>query len=70
MMKTWWLSNIAMTVKVVVDHRGIIVDAAPIVRKFVGQPFENVCKWMNKRSGMQRVLLTPTAIRGSDVSVA
>ena len=48
-MTTWWLSNRRMTVKVVVGDK-TIVDAAPIVRKFIGQPFQNLVGWM-KRMG-------------------
>ena len=31
----------------------IIVDAAPIVRKFVGQPLTNLIKWMKKQGGLK-----------------
>lgn len=46
---SWWLSNQRMTVKVVLRDR-VIIDAAPIVRKFIGQPFQNLVGWM-KRMG-------------------
>ena len=47
MKTTWWLSNRRMTVKVVVRDLKI-VDAAPIVRKFIGQPFSNLVNWMTR----------------------
>lgn len=44
-----WVSSRLMTVKVVVDDdTDIIVEAAPIVRKFVGQPFSNLARWMKR----------------------
>ncbi|MHC4188418.1 MAG: hypothetical protein ACYSUB_01915 [Planctomycetota bacterium] len=47
MIVTWWLSNRKMTVKVVVKDT-MIIDAAPVVRKFIGQPFQNIVTWMNR----------------------
>jgi len=41
----WWLSNQKMIVRVAIQD-GKIVDASPIVRKFIGQPFQNVVGWM------------------------
>jgi len=41
----WWLSNQKMTVRITVQGTEI-VDASPIVRKFIGQPFQNVVGWM------------------------
>lgn len=43
----WWLSNKKMTVKVVTQNL-IIIDAAPIVRCFIGQPLQNLIRWMKK----------------------
>lgn len=58
MKTTWWLSNEKMTVKVVVRNTKIIA-AAPIVRKFLGQPFQNLVSWMNRIApGMQWNWLT------------
>jgi len=44
---TWWLSNRKMTVKVVVRDLKI-VGGAPIIRKFIGQPFSNLVRWMTR----------------------
>jgi len=46
----WWLSSPRMTVRVVAVRqagRNMIVEAAPIVRKFIGQPMTNLLIWMN-----------------------
>lgn len=51
------MSNDKMTVKAVSDDSGIITDAAPVVRKFIGQPLRNLSAWMNRQQGfvMQRI---------------
>ncbi|KKN70610.1 hypothetical protein LCGC14_0428830 [marine sediment metagenome] len=48
MSTVWRLSNNRMTVKVTIgkDHR--IIDAAPIVRRFRGQPLINLSRWMER----------------------
>lgn len=43
-----WISNPKMTVAVRLDTEGRIVEGAPIVRKFTGQPFANLFRWMNR----------------------
>ena len=45
-MKCYWVSSNKMTVCVDVDG-GVIVKAAPIVRKFIGQPLANLVRWLN-----------------------
>ena len=51
-----WLSSLRMTVGIsVVD--GIIVDAAPVVRKFVGQRLRNLVGWMQQHGGFKMVEL-------------
>jgi hypothetical protein len=50
-MAVWWLSNTSMTVRVVVNEHGAVVESAPIVQKFIGQPLQNLTKWMNRRPG-------------------
>lgn len=46
-----------MTVKVTVNSAGIIIEAAPVVSKFIGQELRNISKWMNKAPGfrMERI---------------
>lgn len=34
-----------------VDEDGLIIDAMPIVRKFIGQPVKNLSDWCTKRFG-------------------
>lgn len=50
MMSKWWLSSRRMTV-VVEEQGNLVVDAAPIVRKFIGQPLENLTRWMRRQGG-------------------
>jgi len=47
-MSTWWLSCSKFTICVTVDDDHIITEAAPIARKFVGQPAANLKRWMQK----------------------
>jgi hypothetical protein len=43
------------TVGVEVDRSGVIRDAAPVVRKFIGQPLDNLVRWFRK-FGDEKVL--------------
>jgi hypothetical protein len=52
-MKRYWLSTVKMTVGVTTDASGIVVEAAPIVRKFIGQPLDNLVRWLSKQQGFQ-----------------
>ena len=47
-MKKFWLSCNKFTVKIVTDDNYKIIDAAPIVKKFVGRHASNLRKWMEK----------------------
>lgn len=51
--KTFWLSSDQMTVEVVVDFDGKICKAAPIVRKFIGQPLDNLVRWMETQTNFR-----------------
>lgn len=44
MTQSWWISCPLFTVQVTTVD-GIIRDAAPIVRKFIGQPLANLVRW-------------------------
>jgi hypothetical protein len=44
-MRRHWISCAKFTVEVETDGRDVITRAAPIVRKFVGQPLVNLLKW-------------------------
>lgn len=48
----WWVSSNRMTFGVTtVDN--IIIDAAPIGKKFIGQHLVNLLKWMKKQGGLK-----------------
>jgi len=49
---TYWASCVKFTVLVDVDERGIIVGTAPIVSKFIGQPWERLRRWMAGLGGL------------------
>lgn len=53
MSKAWWVSSERITCLVVTDDRDIVIDAAPILRKFIGQPAKNVGRWMRKQGGFR-----------------
>ena len=46
MMASWYLTSAKMSVRVDTDDNGTIADAAPVVRKFVGQHIDNLKRWM------------------------
>jgi hypothetical protein len=49
-MREYWISNKIMTFWCKTKD-GIIVDSAPIVKKFIGQPLSNFIKWSNIKIG-------------------
>jgi len=49
----WQLSSHRMTVAVIVSD-GVIVDAAPVVRKFVGQSLVSLEMWMFRQGGFEK----------------
>lgn len=44
--RDWWVSCPQFTVWVQTSN-GIILDSAPIVRRFIGQPLINLIRWKN-----------------------
>ena len=44
-MTQWWVNLDFACGLVVTDEKGIIVDAMPILRKFIGQNINNLEKW-------------------------
>lgn len=53
-MDDFWVSSNGMTVCVTVSRKsGLIQEAPPIVRKFVGQPLVNLSRWMQRQGGFQ-----------------
>ncbi len=51
-----WLSSVKMTIYVRTDS-GTVVHAAPIARKFIGQPYGNLIRWMQKQGGFKEAIL-------------
>lgn len=55
----FWVSSNRMTFGVLVSD-GLIRDAAPIARKFIGQRPENLGAWMRKHGGFRAERLWET----------
>lgn len=53
----WWVSTKRMTFAVEVTD-GIVTQAAPIARKFIGQPSGNLGLWLKKQPGFRWAPLT------------
>jgi hypothetical protein len=53
-----WISCTRFTVEVETDARGIVTKAAPIVRKFQGQPLVNLLKWASELGGLKHEILS------------
>jgi hypothetical protein len=51
MRELWWLSSLRMTVGVITDD-DIIIESAPIVKVFIGQPISNLESWMKKQGDL------------------
>ncbi len=47
-----WVSCLLFTAGVTTDEHGRIVETAPIVRRFVGQPLANLLRWAGTRGGL------------------
>ena len=47
--KTYRVETNVFVVSVDTDREGLIKHGAPIIRKFIGQPFENLKSWCEKR---------------------
>ena len=53
-----WISCERFTVEVETDERNIIIRAAPIVRKFQGQPLANLLNWASDLGGLKHEVLS------------
>lgn len=51
--KRYWLSCCKFTIAVSVNEQGVLVQAAPIAAKFVGQSATNLRKWMQRLGGFK-----------------
>jgi hypothetical protein len=52
--ETHWVSSNSFTVEVKTDERGVIVWAAPLVKRFLGQPIGNLLNWAKPFGGLRR----------------
>ena len=50
-----WLSSPKMTFSVTVDADDRVTAAAPIARKFIGQPLVNLTDWLKRQGGVVQV---------------
>lgn len=48
----WWISTLSFTAGAVARD-GVVVEAAPILRKFKGQPVSNLTDWASKLPGFR-----------------
>lgn len=60
-MKCLWISCSFATVRIEADEKNIIRFAAPIFRRFVGQPYQNLIDWLENKYGRVTIkyLLNP-----------
>lgn len=54
---TYWISCKKFTVEVETNPHGIVTHAAPIVRKFQGQPLNKLLDWARDFGGLRYHLL-------------
>lgn len=52
-----WLSTRRMTVCVEVNNVGVIVDAPPVVKRFIGQRLSNLAKWMDRQGRLKHEVI-------------
>ena len=52
-MRSYWVSCEKFTVRVSCDGDGVIREAAPIVRRFVGQHLSRLTRWAADLGGLQ-----------------
>lgn len=53
--QAWKISCSAFTALVVTDCRGVIVEAAPIIRRFIGQYRSRLKGWAERKYGEVRI---------------
>jgi hypothetical protein len=52
-----WISCNKFTVEVETDARDVVIRAAPIVRRFQGQPLANLLSWASDLGGLKHEVL-------------
>ena len=53
MFRRYWVSCERFTVVVACDGNGIIREAAPLVKVFIGQHFANLTRWAAGKGGLR-----------------
>jgi len=56
-MITYYVSSNKITIAVDVDSEGTIIKTAPVAKKFIGQPFKNLERWMVKQGGFHKKVI-------------
>ena len=51
--RQYWLSCSLMTVLAAVDEAGLIVETAPVTRRFVGQHVGRLVSWLRGMGGFE-----------------
>jgi hypothetical protein len=51
--RSYWVSCERFTVRVSCDGDGVIVEAAPLVRRFVGQHLASLTRWAAGLGGLR-----------------
>jgi len=54
-MKDLWVSCNWATGFVKIDDKGVIIETAPIFKKFIGQSIESLTTWLKKKSKVEIV---------------
>lgn len=54
-MRGVYLSSVDFTISVSVDEHGIVTEAPPIARKFIGKPLTKLIVWMGKKHQLRAV---------------
>lgn len=57
--EAYWCSTPQWTCLVVIDAQKHIVDAAPLLRRFVGQPASNLRRWTQAKGWQMEVVQLP-----------
>jgi len=52
-MKRYYLSTPQMTICVAVDDNHIVHGESPIIKKFIGQSFDNLLDWLRKQGQVE-----------------
>jgi hypothetical protein len=58
-MEEYWVSTLKMTFWVKIDEFDLIVEIAPIGRKFLNQPFDNLVGWLRRQGEFKMERLDP-----------